>query len=207
MSRRSPWLQIAMAYAVLEVAFWTENGAQAKASLVAAAVIIVLTFLDGRPASQLGLQIRALPRSLWLMLIAAIAAGGMVLIALAAGSLHPIYGQHSFWQHALTYFVWATVQQFLLQSFFYVRVEQAVGNNRKTVLITAGLFAAAHVPNPVLAPATFVGALIFCEFFRQHRTIFPLAAAHATLGLAIAVAVPDAILHHMRVGMGYLHFP
>ncbi len=130
-----------------------------------------------------------------------------MLAAVATGSLHPLYGRHTFAEHAATYFIWAVVQQFILQSFFYVRVEQAIGDNWRSVFVTAMLFAVAHMPNPVLVPATFGGALFFCGFFSKHRTIYPLAVAHAALGLAIAVAVPDAVIHHMRVGIAYLHYP
>jgi hypothetical protein len=29
---------------------------------------------------------------------------------------------------------------------------------------------------------------------------------HAMLGLTIAMTMPDSVLHHMRVGMGYLRY-
>ncbi len=205
--RLSPWLEITIAYAALEVALWTERGDQQVASLVAAGVIVGLTFLSRRQAPELGLEFPALPRSLWPMLIGAVAAFAIVLVALAAGSLHVLYGTRAPMLHALLYFVWALVQQFILQSFFYVRVEAALGNTGRAVVVTALLFCAAHVPNPVLVPATFAGALFFCGFFRKYRTIYPLAVAHGMLGLALAVSVPDFVMRHMRVGIAYLHYP
>jgi hypothetical protein len=39
-----------------------------------------------------------------------------------------------------------------------------------------------------------------------HRNLYPLAVAHALIGLALAVSVPDSIQRHMRVGLGYLHY-
>ncbi len=206
MLKHSPWLQIIIGYVALEVAFWTEGRAQAIASLVAAAVIIALTFLSLRPARVLGLELPDLPHSLWSIAIAILAAAVIVLIAMASGSVHPLYGSLPVGEHTAAYLLWALVQQFILQSFFYVRVETTFGNTWKTVVIAAVLFAIAHFPNPVLMPATFAGGLFFCGFFRRYRTIYPLAAAHAILGLALAISVPDAALHHMRVGLAYLHY-
>lgn len=207
MLKHSPWLQIAIGYAFLEVAFWTEGRTQAVASVVAAGVIIALTFMSLRPASQLGLKFPNLTQSLWPAVIGVVAAGAMVEISLVSGSLHELYGHHSLQEHVVMYFIWAVVQQFILQSFFYVRVESRLGNTWRAVVVTAALFSLAHIPNPVLVPATFIAGIFFCAFFRKYRTIYPLAIAHAVLGLAVAVAIPDSILHHMRVGIAYLHYP
>ncbi len=206
MLKRSPWLQIAIGYAALEAAFWTEGRDQAIASLVAAAIIIALTFITPRPARKLGLELPDLPRSLWSIAVAIMVAAVMVLISIATGAVHPLYGSLPVREHTAAYLAWALVQQFILQSFFYVRVETTFGNTWKTVLIVAGLFAIAHIPNPVLMPATLAGGLFFCGFFRRYRSIYPLAAAHAILGLAIAISVPDAVLHHMRIGIAFLHY-
>ncbi len=201
---RSPWLQIAIAYAVLEVALWTEMPAQEYVSLVATGVILGFVFAARTPAAELGLHFPGLPASLWPAVIGALAAWVIVLIALATDSLHVLYGSRPPLQHAALYFVWALVQQFILQSFFYVRVESALGKGWRTVIVTALLFCLAHIPNPVLVPATFAGALFFCACFRKYRTIYPLAIAHAILSLALAISLPDALLHHMRVGIAYV---
>jgi membrane protease YdiL (CAAX protease family) len=74
------------------------------------------------------------------------------------------------------------------------------------VWVAATLFAAAHLPNPVLTTATLIGSLLFCEMFRRYRSLYPLAIVHAVLGLSLALTVPDSILHHMRVGIGYLRY-
>ncbi len=206
MLRGSPWLQIALGYAVLEAAFWTEHRAQAIASLVAAIVIIALIFLDSQPASELGLHLPRTPRALWSVAIAVIVGGVLALVAVLTGSIHELYGSAPIPEHLLAYFLWALVQQFILQSFFYVRVAVRFGDSLQTVVITAALFSIAHIPNPVLVPATFAGGLFFCEFFRRHRSIYPLAIAHALLGLAVAISVPDRVLHHMRIGIAYFHY-
>jgi hypothetical protein len=42
--------------------------------------------------------------------------------------------------------------------------------------------------------------------FRRYRSIYSLAIVHAMLGVTIALTVPDSLLHHMRVGIGYLRY-
>jgi membrane protease YdiL (CAAX protease family) len=108
-------------------------------------------------------------------------------------------------RQAMQYLIWALVQQFILQSFFYVRLESLL-RGRSAVLAAAGLFAAVHIPSPVLTAGSLVGGLFFCEMFRRYRNIFPLGLAHALLGLAMAASFSNAVLHHMRVGVGYLRF-
>ena len=68
------------------------------------------------------------------------------------------------------------------------------------------LFAATHVPSPLLTLLSFGGGLLFCEMFRRYRSIYPLGIVHAMLGLTIAMIMPDSLLHHMRVGIGYLRY-
>jgi hypothetical protein len=62
------------------------------------------------------------------------------------------------------------------------------------------------LPNPVLAPVTFVGGWLLSELFRRYRTLVPLGIGHGLVGIAIALSVPDHIQHHMRVGLGYLRY-
>jgi hypothetical protein len=42
--------------------------------------------------------------------------------------------------------------------------------------------------------------------FRRYRSIYPIGIVHAVLGLTVALTIPDSILHHMRVGIGYLRY-
>jgi membrane protease YdiL (CAAX protease family) len=101
--------------------------------------------------------------------------------------------------------VWAIFQQFILQSYFYLRLEKLI-SARAAVLLSAGLFCLVHIPNPVLIAVCLVAGYLACEVFRRNRNIYALGVAHAVLGLTIAVTVPDDIQRHMRVGIGYYHY-
>jgi membrane protease YdiL (CAAX protease family) len=101
--------------------------------------------------------------------------------------------------------IWAQLQEFMLQSFFFNRCEELYGSSA-AVWMASTLFAAAHLPSPVLTTATLVGALFFCEMYRRYRSIYFLGIVHGMLGLAIAITTPDSLLHHMRVGIAYLRY-
>jgi len=116
------------------------------------------------------------------------------------GPAHPVP-----WNKAWQYALWALVQEFILQSFFFVRLESLLGG-RRAVWAAALLFSATHIPSPLLTLLSFGGGLLFCEMFRRYRNIVPLGLVHAALGLTIAATLPDSLLHHMRVGVGYLSY-
>lgn len=132
---------------------------------------------------------------------------GLVVGANAMGTLHGLFGIKAPLEHASGYLVWAVIQQWIQQKFFLRRFEQFTTSGLLASFITACLFAVVHLPNPVLVPVTFVGGWIMSEIYRRYRCLLALGLAHGTVGLAIALSVPDSIQHHMRVGLGYLTYP
>ena len=73
-------------------------------------------------------------------------------------------------------------------------------------LTAATLFAAAHVPNPVLMPVDVALGPAACLLFLRYRNIYPLMMAHAILGITVAMTIPGPVDHNMRVGLGYLTY-
>ena len=196
-------LEIALVFGLILVAVWTRQGPLNTAVSWAALVLTVALTLSSRySVRELGL---ARPFSgIGVML----AIGTLfVLIIAATGAFTRILGppQALPWHRAWQYAIWALLQQFILQSFIYVRMESVFGGWR-ALLIAAVLFAGAHLPSPLLTLLSLMGALFFCEMFRRYRNIFPLGLVHAALGLTIAASLPDHVLHHMRVGIGYLMY-
>ena len=108
------------------------------------------------------------------------------------------------WSQMWKYTIWAMLQQFILQSFFFVRLESLFGD--RAGLWAASLFAITHIPSPLLTALSFLGGLFFCEMFRRYRNIFSLGIVHAALGYTIAACFCDSILHRMRVGIAYLRY-
>jgi membrane protease YdiL (CAAX protease family) len=68
------------------------------------------------------------------------------------------------------------------------------------------LFAVAHIPNVWLAAATLVWGVVSCLLFQRYRNLYALGLAQGLLGLGFAICVPDALHHHLRVGLGYLQY-
>ncbi|HET9792540.1 MAG TPA: CPBP family intramembrane glutamic endopeptidase [Candidatus Angelobacter sp.] len=132
----------------------------------------------------------------------------LVVVAVSdrLGTLHRLFGQPNALLHGTSYLLWAVVQQWIQQSFFFVRMERIIHRGILASFTTAALFGLAHLPNPVLAPLTFIGGWFLSELYRRYRTLVPLGIAHGLVGLAIALSVPDRLNHHMRVGLGYLHY-
>lgn len=198
------WLQVAVVYGLIEIALWTPLGGW-NTSSIALATVCILCF-SWRFRFQLHAMGITFPTvgSAWILLGGAVLA---VAIPLSSG----VFGGNSGAMHALPfrqswqYAVWALAQQFILQSFFYARFESLLGSKR-AVVVTAVLFGVAHIPSPILTVAGLLGGLFFCEMFRRYRNIFVLGLVHALLGLIVAASFPDVVLHHMRVGIGYLRY-
>ncbi len=201
-SRSALW-ELAVGYGLLQAALWSEGELRWAWAGAVALWIIGVTVYHRPPLRELGLGWTGLVRSLWIVGLAAMAGAAMVFLAHLAGTLH-LYGlPRTLLVAATGYLFWTLQQQFMLESFFFLRLERLLGS-RKAVWAAAGLFALAHFPNPVLVPATWAAGLAFCELFRRYRNIYTLAIAQAILGMCLAAAVPDALHHHMRVGIGYL---
>jgi membrane protease YdiL (CAAX protease family) len=193
--------QVAVVFALIMIAVWTPQGRiNTVGSLLAAFCILWFTVRSHYPVRELGL---ASPRSG----VGAILAVGALMVAaivVAGWLMHNLgHPQPVPWKRAWQYAIWSLQQEFILQSFFFVRLESVLGGRRAAVP-AALLFCIAHIPNPALTVLSFIGGLVFCELFRRYRNLFPLGVVHAALGLTIAASLPDSLLHHMRVGLGYL---
>jgi hypothetical protein len=64
----------------------------------------------------------------------------------------------------------------------------------------------AHLPNLPLTAATLVWGAVSCGLFRRYHNLYALGLAQGLLGLGFAICVPDALHHHLRVGLGYLRY-
>jgi membrane protease YdiL (CAAX protease family) len=205
-SRRRDFLELSGIYGLILIVIWTPHPYQVLMWCLAAiitAIVIAKSFEGFRP---MGLCTANLCRSLWGVGLAA----GMAFVAVAlAERLHTLHTPTtlaSSVRHYLGYALWATVQEIILQCFFVVRALRLLGNVTLAAVFSACLFSVAHLPNPVLAAITLVFGVAACLFYLHYRNVWPLAAAHALLGIAIAITIPADMDHNMRVGAGYLTY-
>ena len=200
------WFQLLITYALVEKALWASHLADRNQWASCAGIAVLLFVVVDHPSiHRLGL---GLPRRLGLTLVLAssfAAAIALIFTVRWAGGQIPANptwpSLHTAWQ----YLIWALIQEFILQSFFFTRCEDLFGSV-PAVWVTATLFAAVHLPSPLLMTFTLIGGLLFCEMFRRFRSIYPIGVVHAVMGLTVALTMPDSVLHHMRVGLGYLRY-
>jgi membrane protease YdiL (CAAX protease family) len=200
------WAQVVAVFTILELALWAPTiHLRNLWALTGMCTILTLVVVDRPSLERLGLR---LPKTFGASVVLGIGfllAVVMVILVNAAGGEIPANQTWPDVQSVWGYVIWSLMQEFILQSFFFTRLEELYGGE-KAVWIAASLFAVAHLPSPVLTTATLIGALFFCEMFRRFRSIYFLGVVHAMLGLTIAVITPDSLLHHMRVGLGYLQY-
>jgi membrane protease YdiL (CAAX protease family) len=205
------WAEIIIVLLFLELALWAptpkiRNRWAAIVSITILAFVLIDALTERSSLKRLGLGLPKLFGASVTLGIGLVMAAFMLLMASWVGGRIPA---NPTWfpnlRSAWGYVLWALIQEFILQSFFFNRFEELHGSSA-AVWIASALFAFAHLPSPVLTVATFIGSLFFCEMFRRFRSIYPLAIVHAMLGLTIAFTTPDSLLHHMRVGIGYLRY-
>jgi membrane protease YdiL (CAAX protease family) len=205
-SRGRDLAEIAVAYGLIMLVIWTPRPAQRYLWIVAAASVVAILCVSFDGAKAMGLRGANFLRSLWIAGAALLVAGIAILIAALLGTLRMPNGVAAFMATYCAYSVWSGVQQFLLQCFFLLRFLRLISNPRMAALTAALLFATAHLPSPVLAPVTFVWGFVACLHFLRYRNLYPLAIAHAILGIAVAITIPGPVDHNMRVGLGYLRY-
>lgn len=200
------WAQIVIVFLLLELALWAPtNHWRNRWALAAMGTLLALVLIDRPSLQRLGLR---LPKTFGASVVLGLGFAGVMLMMLFvhwAGGQIPINQTWPAVQSVWGYVIWSLMQEFILQSFFFTRWEELYGGPA-AVWIAATLFAAAHLPSPVLTTATLIGALFFCEMYRRFRSVYTVGVVHAMLGLTIAVTTPDSLLHHMRVGIGYLRY-
>ncbi len=205
---------MAVAYGLILAVIWSPRPVQRWLWWVAAGAVAWMTAIsfDGVNSSldasldAMGLHRKNFLRSLWIAGVALVLAIAAAFIAYRLHTLRlpggPVWLIENYW----AYMIWAAVQQFLLQCFFLLRLLRLVPRPRLAALLAALIFACAHIPSSILAPITLVWGFVACLLFLRYRNLYPLAIAHAILGVAVAIAIPGPVDHNMRVGLGYLTY-
>ncbi len=199
-------LDLTVAYALILATVWTANPTQRILYWLAFAWIVATTWARRDGWTALGLGRKGLLQSLWIVAAALAVSALAILIAWRAHTLHRLHGPTPILLHGWGYIVWALMQQFLLQSYFLLRFLRLLPGKAAPIIAATGIFALAHLPNPILTPITLIWGAISCLLFLRYRNIYALGVAHGILGLCLAVTVPNSLHHHMRVGLGYLRY-
>jgi hypothetical protein len=205
-SRRRDLFELAGIYVLILVVIWTPRPWQAALWAIAALTLIYIARLSFEGLRPMGLCTANLLRSLWAVGLAVAIALIAVTLALRLHTLHVPSTPLLFIRHYALYVVWAAVQQIIVQWFFLSRSLRLLGDATSAVVVTAGLFAVAHLPNPILTVITLVFGVASCFFFLHYRNLVPLALSHAILGICVGITIPGSVDHNMRVGISYLTY-
>jgi hypothetical protein len=206
LSAKRDLFELTLGYALILATVWTVNPTQRILYWLAFAWIAGTTWARRDDWPSLGLGRKGLLQSLWIVGVVLVLSAIAVVIAARTHTLHPLHGPTPILLHGWGYIVWSLMQQFLLQSYFLLRLLRLLPGKIAPVVTAAAIFALAHLPNPILTPLTLVWGLIACTLFLRYRNIYALGLAHGIMGLCIAVTVPNSLHHHMRVGRGYLRY-
>jgi len=199
------WGEILLVFFLLELIFWTPRSLAHSGLIVAAVGSSIWLGFRGRRREELGFLWPSRAGTLTILASGCVVAIAVPAVVLLSGHPVPANPDWPKFQNVWPYVLWAVGQQFLLQSFFYVRFESLLGT-RAAVIVSTVLFALLHLPNLPLTAMTVLAGLFFTEMFRTYRSLYPLGIAHAVMGIAIAYSFPDALMHHMRVGLSYWQF-
>jgi hypothetical protein len=203
-SRARDLIELILGYGLIVGIIWTPEHLQRLLSPIALVLTLSVVLARGQSRDELGLGARGLIPSLWILPAAIALTALSLFVAAKLGSLHPLYKAD--FAHISGYVLWTIYQQFLLQDYFMDRLLRLLSNESAALTLAGVLFAAAHLPNLVLTAATLIWGIASCALFRRYRNVWALGLAQGLLGLCLAVCVPDALHHHLRVGLGYLRY-
>jgi hypothetical protein len=197
-------VELILGYGLIVGVIWMPESLQRFCSPFVLVVTLAVVLARRPSHDELGIGFRGLVSSLWILPAAAALALVSAAVAKHFGTLHSLYKGDL--KHVAGYVLWTLYQQFLLNNYFMPRLGRVLGSASLAVAMAGILFAAAHLPNLVLTIATLVWGSVSCALFLRYRNLYMLGLAQGLLGLCIAVCVPDALHHHLRVGLGYLRY-
>jgi len=203
-SRTRDLVELILGYGAVVGVIWMPEHLQRIFSPIVLLFTLLVVLLRRQSREELGLGLRGLVPSLWILPGAIALAALSTFVAAKIGTLHPLYKGDLV--HVSGYVLWTVYQQFLLQDYFMARLLRLLSNQAVAVALAGVLFAAAHLPNLVLTAATLAWGIVSCALFRRYHSLWAIGLAQGLLGLCFAVCVPDALHHHLRVGLGYLRY-
>jgi hypothetical protein len=207
-SNRSPrdLYQLSIGYVLILITVWMPNPYQRSMFWISFAVVVGICLAGRFRGEPLGLGLRGFLASAWIIASAMSLSLLGINIAERMHTLHYFNGHTIFGPYAWGYLIWATLQQFILQTFILTRLLRLFPERYTAVLLAGLMFSLAHIPNPLLVVTTLVWGVAACVIFLRYRNLYTVGIIHFLLGVTLAVTVPNDVHHHMRVGLGYYFY-
>ena len=190
----------AFAFSFLVVAYiWLRPLWWSWSLLLPLALVVLSFFWHSESMESLGLSLRTLMGALvaWRWWLASCAVSLCILLWIETStSIHAVYR----W---CGYACWCVLQQLLLQNMTYRRLRAGLGASWTTSSIAGVMFAAAHIPNPILVPATFLWGTVSTRLFEARPSVPVLGVTQALLSAMLYILTPVALNGQFRVGPAY----
>jgi hypothetical protein len=199
-------MELGVAYGLILLALWTPRPWQTRISLVALAWVLLATWISFDGWRAMGLDGTGVRRSLWVVGAALLAAGAGAMVAARLQTLRAPANPGLFVGRYWGYMIWSLLQEFLLLDFFLPRLLRLLPGKKAAAMAATGIFAFAHLPNPILTVLTLLWGWAACRLFLRYGSLYTLAMAHAVLGMCLAVTIPGPVDHNLRVGLGYFTY-
>ncbi len=168
--------------------------------------ILVSQRLRGLSAREVGWRLDNLPRALWLLFVPMLATTSVLLVCGWLNSSTNFGRWHGGRAHfGLPVFgvLWGILQQYVLQGFVNQRAQIIWRKGWRSVLVVALVFAALHLPNPLLTLMTLAGGIIWASVYQRAPNVFALGLSHAFMTWVLISTTPPSTLHSLRVGFNY----
>ena len=130
-------------------------------------------------------------------------AAAVVAILLAGWWVGTLHDRRDFLGSLAWLVVWGGAQQWILQTVI-LREAQRATSHGWGILLAAALFAAVHLPNPLLTALTLTAGIAWCAIYARYPNVLPLALSHGLGTLAILYAFDERITGRLRIGYSYL---
>jgi membrane protease YdiL (CAAX protease family) len=195
--------ELILGFVSIMIILWLPTRQQLIFGPIVLLIPLALVVLRLPSRYELGLSWRGFVSALWILPAAVALAIAGITLARVGGTYHPLYGADL--SHVGGYVLWTLYQQFLLQDYFMPRLSR-IFTSDTAIMLAGTLFALAHLPNVPLTIATLLWGVVSCALFRRYRSLYIFGLVQGLLGLCFAVCVPDAMHHHMRVGLGYIQY-
>jgi membrane protease YdiL (CAAX protease family) len=104
----------------------------------------------------------------------------------------------------VAYVPWGIFQQYLLNGYFFNRLDGAF-SPKVAAGLSAALFSGAHTPNWFLMLVGLAAGYCCACIYRSHKNLYFLGIAHGTVGALLFLVVPDSVSHHLVVGPGWFY--
>jgi membrane protease YdiL (CAAX protease family) len=163
--------------------------------------VVILTAWHNLRHREWGFAWHGFVRGMGRML--AITIVGVLLILAAGAALRTLHDRRDFLGSLAPLVIWGASQQWVLQT-VVLREAQRASSRRKGIVLAAMLFAAVHLPNPLLVSVTGAAGVIWCWLYDRQPNIIPLALSHGLGTLALLYAFDDTITGRLRIGAAYL---